>query len=155
MLLTLITPRYHLSVGGKGAGTPSPELLQLTQQWFLQMHTHKAVDPGLPHKTLKPPGLRRLGSPISPSLKSYAIGTYALPSVMADWDGMSMAFSFKLWTYLIWSTMGISRFKPCRKMYINTPCWFHVARHKHYYPSLFTSFSLVFSNPGGLELGTW
>ena len=35
------------------------------------------------------------------------------PSVMADCDGMSMAFSFKLCTYLTVSIMGIRKFRPC------------------------------------------
>jgi len=34
---------------------------------------------------------------------------------MADWDGMSRAFSFKLCTYLIWSMMGMRMFKPWRR----------------------------------------
>ena len=38
-----------------------------------------------------------------------------LPSVMADCDGMSRAFSFRLCTYFIWSITGIRILRPCRK----------------------------------------
>lgn len=37
---------------------------------------------------------------------------HSAPSVMADCDGMSTTVSFRLCTYLIWSTTGIRMFRP-------------------------------------------
>ena len=50
-----------------------------------------------------------------------------LPNVMADWDGTSIATSFKLWTYLICSMNGISIARPYiylrRKIQIKVVSW--------------------------------
>ena len=35
-----------------------------------------------------------------------------VPSVIADWEGISIACSFKDWMYLIWSITGISTLRP-------------------------------------------
>jgi hypothetical protein len=44
-----------------------------------------------------------------------------VPIVMADWDGISMAISFKLWTYLTLSKIGTNTFKPGSSRHLNLP----------------------------------
>ena len=59
------------------------------------------------------------------------VNVIQLPIVMADWDGISIAISFKLWTYLTLSTIGMSTLTPGSRIRLNFPirstiqasCW--------------------------------